>query len=213
MNSIGIFLARILPATSSCAGWCKRSPGFALRAGALCGLAALLACAFTSVAAQSLPGNEAWNFSFLFENDLFAESDQNYTNGIQIGFISPDLSHYREADKLPRWLLPIVERLPFINEPGLQRNVGFSLGQKMFTPEAVERSDLILTDRPYAGWLYAGVAFHNKNLRRLDTMELQIGLMGPASLANRRKISSMTYVDCKKPRAGIINSKPSRASC
>jgi lipid A 3-O-deacylase len=74
--------------------------------------------------------NDDWSFSFLLENDLFADSDQNYTNGIQLGAISPDLTEYRDSDKLPKWSLPLIQMLPFINEDGLQRNIGFSLGQK-----------------------------------------------------------------------------------
>ena len=145
----------------------------------------MLLTLLSTALAEPAPRNNAWNFSFVFENDLFADSDQNYTNGIQIGLISPDLSHYRDAKKLPRWLLPIVERLPFINERGIQRNVGFTLGQKIFTPEAIGRRDLVPTDRPYAGWLYVGAAFHNKNFRRLDTIELQIGFVSPPSLGEQ----------------------------
>lgn len=130
-------------------------------------------------------GERAGTFSVVFENDLFGDTDAQYTNGLQIGWISPDLSEYRDSRRLPRWAVPLVARLPFINAPGLQRNVAFHLGQKMFTPNDIERTDLIRDDRPYAGWLYVGAAFHNKNIRRLDTFEVQIGVIGPASLAEQ----------------------------
>ena len=78
---------------------------------------------------------ESSTFSILFENDLFGDTDQQYTNGVQIGWMSPDLTRYAEADRVPDWLLPLVAKLPWINEPDTQRNVGFSLGQKIFTPE------------------------------------------------------------------------------
>jgi len=124
-----------------------------------------------------------WTFSLYFENDLFAGTDRNYTNGIKLSGISPDLSAYRESGHLPQWALPWIRRLPFINEPGLQRNIGLCLGQNMYTPVATERRFLVRDDRPYAGWTYAGVAFHSKNRRRLDTIEIQAGMVGPASLA------------------------------
>ena len=57
------------------------------------------------------------------------------------------------------------------------------MGQQIFTPQDIERRDLIKNDRPYAGWLYFATAFHNKNYRRLDSMELQMGVIGPLSLA------------------------------
>lgn len=126
---------------------------------------------------------KSWTFSFYFENDLFADTDQNYTNGVKLTWISPDLTRYAESEQLPEWGLKIVRRLPFINEPGFQRNIGFSVGQNMYTPEDISRSDLIKDDRPYGGWLYFGAAFHSKNDRRLDSIEIQLGMVGPASYA------------------------------
>ncbi|MEX2516563.1 MAG: lipid A deacylase LpxR family protein [Gammaproteobacteria bacterium] len=126
---------------------------------------------------------DSWTASFMFENDLFGDSDQNYTNGIKISWISPDLTDYRDSERLPGWANALVEKLPLINEPGLQRNIAFSIGQKIFTPEDVSRTDLIVDDQPYAGWLFASAAFHNKNERILDTFEIQLGIVGPASFA------------------------------
>jgi hypothetical protein len=151
----------------------------------VCFIVLLSILAAGPAAAQSRDPANSWTFSFLFENDLFGDTDRNYTNGLQIGFVSPDLTHYRDSDKLPAWALPLIEGLPFINEPGLQRNVGFSFGQLIFTPEDISRRDLVTDDRPYAGWLYFGASFHNKNFRRLDTIEIQVGLIGEASLAEQ----------------------------
>lgn len=125
---------------------------------------------------------DAATLTVLFENDLFGDTDQNYTSGIQINWMSPDLSEYRDSEQLPDWALPIVNNLPLINEPGLQRNIGFGIGQKLFTPEDTERRELITNDQPYAAWLYMSAAFHNKNRNRLDTFEIQLGMVGPAAL-------------------------------
>ena len=111
-------------------------------------------------------------FSFYFENDLFVDTDQGYTNGVKLSWISPDLTGYTESDRLPDWSLPLIRRLPFINEPGLQRNIALSVGQNIYTPEDISRKELIEDDRPYAGWTYFGIAFHSKNDRRLDSMEV-----------------------------------------
>ena len=132
--------------------------------------------------ASSYSPEDSSTFTFMFENDLFGDTDQSYTNGIQLNWMSPDLSEYRDSEQLPDWAVPIVERLPFINEPGLQRNIGFGVGQKIFTPENTDRRDLITDDQPYAGWLYMSAAFHNKNRYDLDTFEIQLGMVGPAAL-------------------------------
>lgn len=131
---------------------------------------------------HQVPGN-SWTFTFRFENDLFAGTDQDYTNGIKLSWISPDLTSFRDSEKLPDWGKAIVKKLPYSEVPGLQRNIVFSLGQNMFTPGDTVRRDLVTDDRPYAGWLYASAAFHNKNYRHLDTFEIQAGLVGPLSFA------------------------------
>ena len=139
-----------------------------------------------------VPGaNQAWgtenlgSFTFYFENDLFAATDRYYTNGTKLSWISPDLSGYAESGKLPEWSLPLIRRLPFINEPGLQRNIGLSMGQNIYTPRDISRKDLVEDERPYAGWAYFGIGFYSKNAHRLDSMEIQLGMVGPASFAEQ----------------------------
>ena len=141
--------------------------------------------------AMVLGTKQAWgtgdlgSFTFYFENDLFAGTDRYYTSGIKLTSISPDLTGYSKSGKLPDWSLPLIRRLPFINEPGLQRNLGLSIGQNIYTPRDISRKELIEDDRPYAGWTYASIAFYSKNERRLDSMEIQLGMVGPASLAEQ----------------------------
>ena len=138
-------------------------------------------------------------FNFYFENDLFADTDYGYTNGIKLSWISEDLTAYMKSDSLPDWSLPIISRLPFINEQGLQRNVGFSIGQSMYTPGDISRGSLIEDDRPYAGWTYFGIGFHSKNERRLDSMEIQVGMVGPASFAEQTQKWVHEWRGCQRP--------------
>ena len=92
--------------------------------------------------------------------DLFSDTDRNYTNGVKISLISPDLISFVESGKLPEWSLKYIYKLPFINDPdpALKRKVEFSIGQNMYTPADISRSDLIVNDRPYAGWTYFATA-------------------------------------------------------
>jgi hypothetical protein len=53
----------------------------------------------------------------------------------------------------------------------------------MYTPEDITVSVPDPTDRPYAGWLYLGVSFHNKTDRWFDIIEFNVGMIGPASIA------------------------------
>src|SRR5690606_40105975 len=47
------------------------------------------------------------------------------------------------------------------------------------------RRDLIAEDRPYAGWLYMGFAYNARQEAKMDTVEIDIGMVGPASLAHQ----------------------------
>ncbi len=165
------------------------------RAAILCAL--LLVIPVPAAAGDGPAPGKAWTFSFYFENDLFSGTDRNYTNGVKLSWVSPDLSSYREGGGLPEWAVPWVLKLPFINTPGLQRNVALSLGQSMYTPEDTARRTLIRDDRPYAGWTYGGIAFHSKNESRLDTIEIQAGIVGPHSYAEetQRLVHELRGID------------------
>ncbi len=159
--------------------------GRRLRA-ALTGLAVLLA-GTAAVAGERGP----WTATVMFENDLFGDSDSQYTNGLKLSLISPDLLSLRGSSWVPGFLLDAVQRLNAfersLDEPGeasdRQYNLGVGIGQMMFTPEDTQASGLVIDDRPYAGWLYGTLTFVAKTRRVADTLELQLGVVGPESLA------------------------------
>ncbi|MBI2799741.1 MAG: lipid A deacylase LpxR family protein [Gammaproteobacteria bacterium] len=129
-----------------------------------------------------LPADSS-TFTFMFENDLFGNMDEQYTNGIQIGWLSRDIARYEQARQVPPLILRFVSHLPFINLPHRQHNVGLTFGQQIYTPQNTATRELVVNDRPYAGWLYGGLSFISKDEERLDTIELQAGVVGPWSLA------------------------------
>jgi len=127
--------------------------------------------------------NLHWTFSAQLENDLFANTDCDYTNGVKLSWVSPDLTEYRDAGTLPGIIYRLSDYLPFIHADSTQRNVAINIGQNMYTPEDITTADPDPLDRPYAGWLYIGFGFHNKTERWLDIIELNIGVVGPLSFA------------------------------
>jgi hypothetical protein len=135
--------------------------------------------------ATEKPPEQTSTFTFIFENDLFGETDAQYTNGLQLAWLSGDLARYAEAGRVPGWLLGVVSRMPFVNAEGRLRNVGFALGQQMYTPEDVAQRELLPGDRPYAGWLYGGVSFMSRSEVAMDVVEFQAGMVGPAALAEQ----------------------------
>jgi hypothetical protein len=136
------------------------------------------------------------------ENDLFAfdNHDRYYTHGTKISWISRDLSAYRDIAAIPSWVHRVIERMPFVNDPGEQRSIFFSVGQNIYTPENKERGDLILDDRPYAGVTYLGFGLHSKDPRRMDTLEFDIGIVGPHSYAEDSQIWVHNRIEALDPK-------------
>lgn len=133
-----------------------------------------------SAATTDLP-RRSGTWSFYFENDLFGGTDQRYTNGVRIGWTSPALERFADENSIGA-LGGLADEL-WMGHGKYERNVALTLGQAMYTPTDITRSDLIVNDRPYAGWLYLGVGFIWKNEHMRDSLVLNMGVVGPASLA------------------------------
>ncbi len=134
-----------------------------------------------------------WTHSFYFENDLFIGTDSDYTNGMKYSIISPDLSPQvlpNRTAKIPQKVLNYFHRLPLIKNVPAEtgHKVELAFGQNMYTPQDISRYDLITDDRPYAGYSYLATSYHRKSdsdekWSQMDTLEVQLGMVGPASLA------------------------------
>lgn len=132
------------------------------------------------------------------ENDMFTGTDRNYTNGFALALVAHDLDGPVRPDCLPpgpRLLARLLARVDpafWADEvQGAARNVVLRFGQSMYTPEDKARTDLIRDGRPYAGLLYAGVAWNRRaelpgtSWEMLDARELTFGTIGPWSLARQ----------------------------
>lgn len=150
---------------------------------------ALIACllvttkAAIAVSSPTIDNMEAlrqsWTVSIYFENDLFSGRDEDYTNGAKITWISRDLNDYRQAGQLPDWAYNALDKMPIMGKRAQKRNVALSIGQNMYTPQDVLSTELIENDRPYAAWLYFGIGLHNHREKWLDTLEVNLGVVGP----------------------------------
>lgn len=124
---------------------------------------------------------DAGFWSLQLENDLWgSQDDRFYTHGTEISFAS--------AEPAPAYLENITDMLPFYHkgEEGLH---GFSIGQKVFTPDNITQTESNPYDRPYAGWLYLdwGIAHQFEQQgdeERINGLVLTIGVVGPNSYAD-----------------------------
>jgi lipid A 3-O-deacylase len=137
-------------------------------------------------------------FSLYYENDLFAETDQQYTNGTKIGWVSPDLEAFSQT-YFPRFTEFVAEKVPYLTNDALSKNVAFSIGQNMYTPDNITSSELVENDRPYAAWLYLAAGFHLKDERFQNTFEIELGVVGPSALG--KEIQDFVHDSRGIPRA------------
>lgn len=136
-----------------------------------------------------------WGEGYLttyLDNDLFANTDRDYTNGARLSWISSnrDVAELGSVQRMLRRLsgdaesFAIFRGLSGFEDPDdLQYNYGFSLTQLMFTPELAAPYVQPPGERRYAGWLAVGFSLHVKDDRILNSVELTLGTTGPNSLA------------------------------
>ena len=120
--------------------------------------------------------------TFQLENDLFYGADRHYTNGLRLSWVSPPPGDMHDGLK---WLR---ERLKLIGRNNNEdTRLGLALAQEMYTPADRRRTELILDDRPYAGWLYGAASLHSRMTldgkpfgfeEMLDSVELDLGIVG-----------------------------------
>lgn len=139
-----------------------------------------MAAIFATTAAARDETRGFWGIEL--ENDLWgSQDDRFYTGGWQLSYASPDPP--------PEYLQKITDLLPFYSK-GVTGYYGFNLGQKIYTPENIEASELQVNDRPYAGWLFAesfiGHRYYDHGDReKINGLILTVGIVGPASLAEQ----------------------------
>lgn len=169
VSVVALVGATISASTAQAKGSCESGDGFELRGGTL-----------------------------RLENDLFAGTDQNYTNGVSATLVSKDRRPGMSRDCLPGLLRAQARLIDAFNpefwagDPTTTReNVVVKFGQSMYTPEDYARTDLLENDRPYAGLLYVGSSWNRRRplptpgREVLDTREVTFGVIGPLSLAEQ----------------------------
>jgi hypothetical protein len=138
-------------------------------------LAGIASCLPNAALCDPTPNSDRGTLSLLFENDLFYKTDRDYTNGVE-------LSYTASVHDTPSSFVDLARLLPFFAASGDVRT-SYVLGQNIYTPNNLALRNPPPTARPYAGFLYGGIGLADDTGSRLDQIELQIGVIGPASLA------------------------------
>ena len=154
-------------------------------------LAAALAAIIATmpIAASAAPDNGT--LSVQVENDYFSPDnrDRHYTNGLRFDWLPAP-----SAEDDQGFIERLARDLPFIGDMGSAERVGWSLGQSIFTPQNTQATVPLPKDRPYAGWLYAGLTLLKStspdpeasfSVNELDTLEFDLGVVGRAALGQQ----------------------------
>ncbi len=128
-----------------------------------------------------------WSASLRLENDVFANRDRFYSNGVSVSMI-------RRGES---WLDPFADRLPWGHG---RRTVGYELGQIMVTPEDITRAIPDPDDRPYSGILYLALSLHIDRQNAYHGLKLISGVVGSWSLAEETQTAVHRLVGSSLPQ-------------
>lgn len=156
----------------------------------------LCSLSVSTVSADSDTGSTPSYWSVQMENDGWGSGDdQYYTSGIEFS--------YMKIEEPPRWLRALADFIP-LYERTSESGVVYSFGQSIFTPQDIERKDLIDDDRPYAGWLYGGASILSRigvseNFEYGNSLELTVGIVGPGSNADNVQDQFHRFLGTERP--------------
>ena len=108
-------------------------------------------------------------FDIYFENDLFAQTDGQYSSGEKFSL----LYYVPQSDFFVYDL--------FLGDQPSDKYINFSLVNQIYTPNDISVKDLIADQRPYAGWTFFETGFHKSTKETLQSIYLQVGMVGPLS--------------------------------
>lgn len=155
--------------------------------------------AFSSSVSLAQP-NTGESFTIYIENDTRRiggpGSDDNYSNGLRLSYV------YAE-DQVPNWVPTLTdwsEDLRREFRKSSNTNFGISLGHQIFTPKDTQTETLITDDRPYAGWLYFGFMASYQTASHSHSLELDLGVVGPAAMGEQVQNNFHSLIDVEKAK-------------
>jgi hypothetical protein len=169
---------------------------------AACLLAAVGAHAADVPAKVLPPPPKGSEFQLFIENDVLAGTDRYYTNGIKLGFGVP-FEALRDFFKTPA-----KYTLDMFSDAQASHNFGLFVGQNIYTPRDITVDTPQPYDRPWASWLYLGGVAQRLKGNRLDTAEIDVGVVGPPALGEQVQSNWHRLINVAQPR-GWHNQSPS----
>lgn len=182
----------------------------ACRASALASVVFAAACLVTAgaVAAPAAvpadcPREYVNEFQAYVENDKWSGTDRHYTNGLKFGF-GTDAGTLADLINAPSESL--LRRLT--DGRGCVQ-LGLFFGQNLYTPRRITVATPQPDDRPWAAWLYVGGVAQRVEDGKLQTVEFDVGVVGPAALGREVQTQWHELIGVDRP-AGWAHQIPNQ---
>ena len=130
-----------------------------------------------------------------FENDCFYNTDNNYSQGIKIGWLT---SRSREPSPVVNMMKKIM---PWEDiQPDSDWYKEFYLAQNMYTPDRLEDYNVVEGEHPYAGITYLEWAWNiMPNDSRQCSLVFDLGIVGPESFAEDTQKAAHQFLGSPYP--------------
>lgn len=163
----------------------------------------ILACCVASAAyaGERKEEDDKGIASIVIENDMFAGSDRDYTNGIRFAWLSSEANVPELADR-------IANALPLASDGN--KRISLAAGQNMYTPRFITSPTTVPGDHPYAGWLYGSVGMVSDTGKTLDNVMLTLGVVGPWAFAKQSQTAVHSVIGSPRPEGwhNQLNNEP-----
>ena len=121
--------------------------------------------------------------TFTLENDVLTGSDNNYSNGFGLSWVSAELDNYDDDRFVSKWGR-FWSFLPFVGDEGYTTYASWTFGQEMSTPDEITDPNPSLDDQPYAGILSVDSVLYARKGRWTHAWQIKLGVVGPDSQAD-----------------------------
>lgn len=118
--------------------------------------------------------DERGTYTVVSENDVFVNTDRNYTNGFRASYLSGTT---RSSDGPEGWIAKKIFGVP--ETAAIRRGIAF--GHSIFTPQDIIETDPLPDQHPYAAWLYGEYSAVIERKHEVDQVVLQLGIVGPSA--------------------------------
>ena len=143
-------------------------------------------CSLLLLSFSSLASDRS-TLTFALDNDGIFGVDQDYTNGLFLGYTSSSITPYD-------WVKPLS--LSYWGASSLDK-WEITIGHKMYTPSDIELETPSTNDRPYAGYLHTQFNYISLTPQQAQRFNITFGTTGERALSEdaQKMVHSITKSD------------------